>query len=103
MSFPHGTQQVIPEHIEEETIWLGFRSICHLYQGVWTSSSANGVRWTTRYHMLRNNAEGPQVSQLVDEGQVHGYVGLGGLSTGPHHHSEIHNKKRLDRELRFSR
>jgi len=51
-----------------------------------------GRRWTTRYHML-GTANGPQIGDSVAEGQIIGYSGPKyGVSTGAHHHFEVHNK-----------
>ncbi len=53
---------------------------------------ANGIE-TTYSHMSRFG-KGGRVGAQVEQGQLIGYVGSTGMSTGPHHHYEVYLKGR---------
>ena len=50
----------------------------------------HGSRYQTVYSHMSRFANGTNVGHYVDQGQVIGYVGSTGLSTGPHLHYEFH-------------
>jgi len=57
----------------------------------------HGSEYATAYAHLKNFARGIQAKQFVKQGQVIGYVGMTGVSTGPHLHFEVHkNGKQIN-------
>lgn len=53
---------------------------------------SHGQGFQTRYAHLRGFARGVRTGARVEQGQVIGYVGTTGLSTGPHLHYEVYLK-----------
>ena len=49
----------------------------------------HGTRYTTLYGHMRGFAKGQSVGDRVSQGEIIGYVGSTGLSTGPHLHYEF--------------
>ncbi len=49
----------------------------------------HGTRYTTLYAHMRNFAKGQRTGDRVSQGDIIGYVGSTGLSTGPHLHYEF--------------
>ncbi|GAB3616034.1 hypothetical protein GCM10027416_05910 [Okibacterium endophyticum] len=93
IDFGVGENTPIPCAAGGVVIDAGYRSAIQNYKEVDHGPDANGVRWTTRYHMMRNYQEGPQLGQPISQGQIIGYVGpKAGVSTGVHFHFEVHNK-----------
>lgn len=57
----------------------------------------HGSEYATAYAHLRNFSKGIQAKQFVKQGEVIGYVGTTGTSTGPHLHFEVHkNGKQIN-------
>lgn len=52
------------------------------------------TQYSTRYAHMKGFAKGIKVGKFVKEGQVIGYVGMTGLTTGPHVHYEFRVKNK---------
>ena len=65
----------------------------------------HGQRYRTLYGHLSGYAKGIRKGKWVKKGQVIGYVGTTGLSTGPHLHYEFHvdGKARNPRKVQIPR
>lgn len=50
----------------------------------------HGAKYTTLYGHMSAYANGTNVGQHVEQGQIIGYIGSTGLATGPHLHYEFH-------------
>lgn len=61
----------------------------------------HGQNYTTVYAHLSRYARYPRVGQKVKRGQVIGYVGSTGRSTGPHLHYELRYKGKRKNPLKF--
>jgi murein DD-endopeptidase MepM/ murein hydrolase activator NlpD len=66
---------------------VAFRGVRHGYGNVVELRHRGG--YTTVYGHLSRFAEGLQVGDAVDQGDVIGFVGMTGLATGPHLHYEF--------------
>ncbi len=80
---PHGTPIYAADDgvIEKRHRWGGFGN----YVGI-----RHGDGFSTAYAHLRSFAKGQKVGRRVRQGDVIGYVGSTGRSTGPHLHYEVH-------------
>ena len=72
-------------------------------QGGKTIELKHRERWTTRYHHLSRYARGVRRGKRVTRGDIIGYVGSTGMSTGPHLDFRVRRDGKLMNPLRLKR
>jgi murein DD-endopeptidase MepM/ murein hydrolase activator NlpD len=82
-----GDGQADPQGTFGAPIYATHRGVVHLARDTWPAGNhiwVEGVRFKTGYSHLKDFAPGLQDGQTVERGQLIGYVGSTGSSSGPH-------------------